>query len=35
MGAVEKVKAFDKMSSKYFIPFTIVVFAFAFADAAV
>ena len=30
MGAVEKVKAFDKMSSKYFIPFTIVVFGFAF-----
>ena len=30
MGAVEKVKAFDKMSSKYFIPFTIVAFGFAF-----
>ena len=30
MGAVEKVKEFDKMSSKYFIPFSIVAFGFAF-----
>ena len=30
MGAVEKVKAFDKMSSKYFVPFTIVAFGVAF-----
>ena len=30
VGVVEKVKEFDKMSSKYFIPFTIVVFGFAF-----
>ena len=30
MGAVEKVKAFDKMSSKYFIPFSIIFFAVVF-----
>ena len=30
MGITEKVKEIDKMSSKYFIPFTIVVFGFAF-----
>ena len=30
MGITEKVKEIDKMSSKYFIPFTIVFFGFAF-----
>ena len=30
VGVVEKVKEFDKMSSKYFIPFTIMFFGFAF-----
>ncbi len=30
MSIVEKVKEFDKMSSKYFIPFSIVFFAFVF-----
>ena len=30
MGIVEKVKELDKASSKYFIPFTIVVYAFVF-----
>tara|TARA_B100000427_G_C15381611_1_gene539183 strand:+ start:316 stop:561 length:246 start_codon:yes stop_codon:yes gene_type:complete len=30
MGIIEKVKEIDKMSSKYFIPFTILVFGFAF-----
>ena len=30
MGITEKVKEIDKMSSKYFIPFTIVVFGFVF-----
>ena len=29
MSIVEKVKEFDKMSSKYFIPFSIVVFGFS------
>ena len=30
MGIVEKVKELDKASSKYFIPFTIVVYGFVF-----
>ena len=30
MGITEKVKEIDKMSSKYFVPFTIVAFGFAF-----
>ena len=30
MSIVEKVKELDKASSKYFIPFTIVVYAFVF-----
>ena len=30
MSIVKKVKEFDKISSKYFIPFTIVVFGFVF-----
>ena len=30
MSIVKQVKEFDKMSSKYFIPFTIVVFGFVF-----
>ena len=30
MGIVEKVKEFDKMSSKYFIPFSIIFFAVVF-----
>ena len=30
MGAVEKVKEFDKMSSKYFIPFSIVAFGWTY-----
>ena len=30
MSIVKKVKDFDKMSSKYFIPFSIIFFAFAF-----
>ena len=30
MGIVGKVKIIDKMSSKYFVPFSIVMFAFVF-----
>ena len=30
MSIVEKVKELDKMSSKYFIPFSIVFFSFVF-----
>ena len=30
MSLVQKVKEIDKMTSKYFIPFSIVFFAFAF-----
>jgi len=30
VSIVKQVKEFDKMSSKYFIPFTIVVFGFVF-----
>ena len=30
MNIVKKVREFDKMSSKYFIPFTIVIFGFVF-----
>ena len=30
MGIVEKVKIIDKMLSKYFVPFSIVLFAFVF-----
>ena len=29
MGIVQKVKEIDKMTSKYFIPFSIIFFAFA------
>ena len=30
MGIVQKVKEIDKMTSKYFIPFSIIFFALAF-----
>tara|TARA_B100000575_G_C22867949_1_gene506732 strand:- start:11 stop:220 length:210 start_codon:yes stop_codon:yes gene_type:complete len=30
MGMVEKVKKIDKMLSKYFVPFSTVLFAFVF-----
>tara|TARA_B100001741_G_C16317535_1_gene488894 strand:- start:261 stop:470 length:210 start_codon:yes stop_codon:yes gene_type:complete len=30
MSIVKQVKEFDKMLSKYFIPFTIVIFGFVF-----
>ena len=30
MGFVQKVKEIDKITSKYFIPFSIVFFAFVF-----
>ena len=30
MGIVQKVKEIDKITSKYFVPFSIVFFAFVF-----
>ena len=30
MDIVEKVKRFDKMTSKYFVPFSIIVYALIF-----
>ena len=30
MGLVQKIKEIDKITSKYFIPFSIVFFAFTF-----